>query len=56
MIAISIYLRMIVQHKLPDVKKNIVGMDNTGKTLTFYLIWHALKARKKLNLNRLTLA
>lgn len=46
------HLRMIVQHKLPDVKKNIV--DGQQRTLTFYLIWHALQARKS-QLNRLIL-
>lgn len=46
------HLRKIVQYKLPDAKKNIV--DGQQRTLTFYLIWHALQARKS-QLNRLIL-
>ncbi|ENU60689.1 Hypothetical protein L291_3487 [Acinetobacter guillouiae MSP4-18] len=45
-------LEQIVQHKLPKVKKDIV--DGQQRTLTFYLIWHALQARKD-QLNKLDL-
>lgn len=39
-----------LQLKLPDLKKNIV--DGQQRTLTFYLIWHALQARSH-ELNKL---
>lgn len=46
-------LERIVQCKLPEAKSNIV--DGQQRTLTFYLIWHALQARKD-QLNKLGLA
>lgn len=45
-------LGTIVLHKLPDAKKEIV--DGQQRTLTFYLIWHALQARKN-EFDKLTL-